>query len=272
MNSSSPTAPELASRASSSSPARRRRARARTAGSAWPERLEDEELRERVRQVLLGADDVGDLHLGVVDDAGEVVERRAVGPDDHEVADLVGLLLDVPLDQVVDDERAAERDLEPQGVGPSLGLEPGQVGVGERLAAEAVGALAASRPRPCRRRARPRCCSRDRRAPRRPARSAAGGVAVGALRLEIRAVRPADLGAFVPVHAHPAEAVEDQRDGLLDVPLLVGVVDPEDELAAGVAGQQPVEQRRPHPADVEEAGRAGGESCAYAHDLGSRAG
>ena len=110
-------------------------------GSGVPEGLEDQELRERVRQVLLGADDVGDLHLGVVDDAGEVVERGAVGPDDHEVADLVGLLLDVPLDQVVDDERPAERDLEPEGVGAPLGLEPGQVGVGERLAAEAVGAL-----------------------------------------------------------------------------------------------------------------------------------
>ena len=60
----------------------------------------------------------------------------------------------------------------------------------------------------------------------------------------------------------PAEAVEDPADGVLDVPLLVGVVDPEDELAAVVAGQQPVEQGRPHPADVQEAGRAGGESGA----------
>ena len=77
--------------------------------------LEDQELRERVREVLLGTDDVGDLHLDVVDDAGEVVERRAVGADDHEVADLVGRELDVPLDQVVEDERPARRDLEPQG-------------------------------------------------------------------------------------------------------------------------------------------------------------
>ena len=69
--------------------------------------LEDQELREGVGQVLLGADDVGDLHLDVVDDAGEVVERHPVGPDDDEVADLVGLLLDVPLDQVVDDQRPA---------------------------------------------------------------------------------------------------------------------------------------------------------------------
>ncbi len=39
------------------------------------EGLEDEELGEGVGEVLLGADDVGDLHLDVVDGAGEVVER-----------------------------------------------------------------------------------------------------------------------------------------------------------------------------------------------------
>ncbi len=84
-------------------------------------------------------------------------------------------------------------------------------------------------------------------------------VVLGSLRLVIGAVRPADLRPFVPVDADPAEAVEDSPDGVLDVPLLVGVVDPEDELAAVMAGQQPVEQGRPHPADVQETGRAGGE-------------
>ena len=76
--------------------------------------------------MLVGPHDVGDLHLDVVDDAGEVVKRRAVGPDDHEVADLVGRELDVSLDQVVEDERPAERNLEPQGEGSSLGLELGE--------------------------------------------------------------------------------------------------------------------------------------------------
>ena len=52
------------------------------------------------------------------------------------------------------------------------------------------------------------------------------------------------------------------------MPLLVGVVDPQDELAAVMSGQQPVEQSRPHPADVQEAGRAGGESSANTHGIG----
>ena len=234
------------------------------------ERLEDEDLRERVRQVLLGADDVGDPHLGVVDDRGEVVERLPAGPDDHEVADLVGLLLDVPLDQVVDDEPSAR-------------------------AARGTGARTAV---PRRRTGRPRSAvGRLRRGTgrrpwrRRPPSSSGGALGLGAVvaidvpagdqaiggrrgtfsarsRLEIGPERAADLGAFVPVHPHPAEAVEDLLDGLLDVALLVGVVDPEDELAAVVAGEEPVEEGRPDPPDVEEAGRAGGEPRAYAHDVG----
>ncbi len=75
--------------------------------------------------MLLGPDDVGDLHLDVVDGAGEVIQGCAIGPDDDEVADLVGGELDVPLDQVVEDERPAGRDLEPQRVGATLGLELG---------------------------------------------------------------------------------------------------------------------------------------------------
>ena len=113
------------------------------AGSVGAEGLEDQELRERVREVLVGPDDVGDLHLDVVDDAGEVVQRRAVGPDDHEIADLVGRELDVPLDQVVEDQRPARRNLEPQGERAALGLELGGLVVGERLAAEPVGPLLA---------------------------------------------------------------------------------------------------------------------------------
>ena len=100
---------------------------------ARAQRLEEQELREGVGEVLVGPDDVGDLHRDVVDDAGEVVKRSAIGPDDDEIADLVGRELDVPLDQVVEDERSARRDLKPQREGTALGLELGGLLVGERL-------------------------------------------------------------------------------------------------------------------------------------------
>ena len=75
-------------------------------------------------------------------------------------------------------------------------------------------------------------------------------------------MRPADLGALVPVEAEPAEAVQDRLQRLGHVALLVGVVDAQDELAAVLAGEQPVEQGRADAADVQIAGRAGGETRA----------
>ena len=110
-------------------------------GEVDPEGLEDQQLREGVGQVLVGPDDVGDLHLGVVDDAGEVVQGHPVGPDDHEVADVVGLHLDHALDEVAHQERPAHRDAEPEAEGPPLGLEPGAVGVGDGFFAEPIGDL-----------------------------------------------------------------------------------------------------------------------------------
>ncbi len=79
-------------------------------------------------------------------------------------------------------------------------------------------------------------------------------------------MRPADFGPFVPVDAQPAEAVQDRRERRLDVPLLIGVVDPQQELPAVLPGEQPVEQRRAHAADVQVAGRTGGETGANGHE------
>ena len=76
-------------------PARRRPAGGRSSGSAAPSASEDEDLARRVRQVLLGADDVGDRHLDVVDDARQMVEAGAVGALD----DVVGLGGPVDLDR-----------------------------------------------------------------------------------------------------------------------------------------------------------------------------
>ena len=69
------------------------------------------------------------------------------------------------------------------------------------------------------------------------------------LALEIRAaVALARAGgvagerAFVPIEAEPAQAVEDDVHGFLRIARGVGVLDAEDERAAGVAGVKPVEQ------------------------------
>ena len=87
-------------------------------------------------------------------------------------------------------------------------------------------------------------------------------IAIQPLRLVIRSERPAHFRPLVPVDAQPAEAVEDRLQRLLDVPLLIGVVDPQDELPAVLPGEQPIEQRGANPANVQVSGRTGSEAGA----------
>src|SRR5581483_6596734 len=69
-----------------------------------------------------------------------------------------------------------------------------------------------------------------------------------------------DFCPLVPVDAEPAEAVEDRLQRGRVIAVFVGVVDAQDELAAVLAREQPVEQRRALPADVQVAGRARGKT------------
>ena len=70
------------------------------------ERFENEDLPRRVREMLLGADDVRDLEIVIVDHVGQVVEARAVGPLDDVVLLAGPIELDPAADQVVEHERA----------------------------------------------------------------------------------------------------------------------------------------------------------------------
>src|SRR5262249_49074573 len=87
-------------------------------------------------------------------------------------------------------------------------------------------------------------------------------VTVQPLRLIVRPMGSAYLGAFVPVEAEPAEAVEDRLQRLRHVTLLIRVVDTENELTAVLAGVEPVEQGGANAADVEETGWTGSKACA----------
>ena len=78
----------------------------------------------------------------------------------------------------------------------------------------------------------------------------------GVARPELRLV----IFVPVPIEAEPAHPVEDRVDRLVGRARLVGILDAQQELAAVVAGEQPVEQRRARAADVQEAGRGGREA------------
>ncbi len=89
------------------------------------EGAEQQDVLGRVREMVLAADHVADLHRRVVDDDREVVERRAVAADDDEVAAEVR---DVDLDAAADDVVEGDDplpDAEPQGADPALRLARG---------------------------------------------------------------------------------------------------------------------------------------------------
>jgi len=91
-------------------------------------------------------------------------------------------------------------------------------------------------------------------------------------------VRAADLDPLVPVQPQPAQRVEQLQVALLAVPGGIGVLDPEHEGAAVVAGVRPVEQRGADQADVRGAGRRRAEPHPdrrvgrLTHDAGQRIG
>ena len=138
----------------------------------------------------------------------------------------------------------AQGHLKPQGVRPSFALVAGEFVGGQRQAAEPIRPLG---PLGGRLFGRPLGLGAVVAVNVTRGNQLLNGrlVFLGPLRLVIRAVGPPMSGPSsqsMPIHRNP---IEDALDGVLDVPLLVGVIDPEQELPAGMAGQQPVEEGRP---------------------------
>jgi hypothetical protein len=204
--------------------------------------------------VIIAPDHVGDLHRDVVRHHGEVVDRAPVAPEDDEVVEIVPLEADPLVHRVVPSDfliRHPEPDTELKSLRQALidfllaqpaaapviterhaGLVgPGPLGVQLFLGAEAPIRLVP-----------------------RQHRLGIGPVAVAVTALE--------EGPLVVGNPQPGEAVENHLGVRLGAPLLVGVLDPQDEGPAGVLGEQPVEQRRAGAADMEVAGWGWGEADA----------
>ena len=78
------------------------------------EGLVAEDLLRRVREVVIAADHVGDLHRHVVDDHAEVVRRRPVGPDEDPVVQRGPIEGHVAVHEVGDDGRPGIGDPQPE--------------------------------------------------------------------------------------------------------------------------------------------------------------
>ncbi len=87
---------------------------------------------------------------------------------------------------------------------------------------------------------------------------AGGEQAVGRPRCGRRRTRSGSRGLRPSRCQATASTVDNAVDGGLGGALLVSVLDAQDQFAAVLFGEQPVEQGRPGPADVQVAGGAGG--------------
>ena len=210
--------------------------------------LVDLHLAGGVGEVIDAADHVRDAHVVVVDDDGVVVDRRAVAAQDDHVVEVGVLPHDAALHPVLDHGLAVERRLEADH----------RLDAGRRILGIAVAPAAVVHASERARRAR---------ASRISASSLAGcAVAVvglaggqqllGHLAVALSAGKLIERLA-VPIELEPFEAVEDGRDRGLGGALAIGILDPQQHLAAGVAGVEPVEQRRARTADVQIAGGRG---------------
>ncbi len=194
--------------------------------------------------MIVATDDVGDAHVVIVDHDSEHVGRCAVRTQQHKVVEVLVLPDDAALHLIVDHGFAAERRFQPDR----------RLDAGRRLARIAVAPQAVVEFSPA-------------LGARRFAhlREFFGrGVAMigvsgrqqllGNLAVAGSAGELIDRVA-VPFDAEPGQPVEDGVDRGLGRTLAVGVLDPQQHLAAAAAGIKPIEQRGARAADVQEAGR-----------------
>ena len=199
-------------------------------------------------------DRVGDAHVVVVDHHREHVGGRAVGAQQHHVVEGTVVDIDITLYQIrydrpprlrcpkADDRVDAGRRLRLIAVAPATVVKRGPA-CGACLGAHGLQLL--------------------RRAIAPVGR--AGGEEV--VRARSVAFPPRELvhDFAVPIEAEPSQPVDDRSQRLWRRSLAVGVLQPQPEGAAVMAGVEPVEEGGPRAAEVQHAGRRRCEARDDAH-------
>ena len=216
------------------------------------QRLRQGELEAGVGEVVLAADDVADAEVEVVDDRGEEVGGGAVLAADDGVAEGRELDLDGAADQVGEGDRAVRQEEAPvrRPVGVRGARCQGGTVVAGRLAAGELG------PAPGLQLLRGLEAGVDGTTGPEPLeRSLVEG---GALALPV---------LLVPTHAEPGQILADRPLEVGARALAVGVVEAEDEAARLLAGEEPVDHGRARVAQMEQPGRARGETDGWRHGV-----
>ena len=108
------------------------------------ERLEEEHVLRRVRDVIVAPHDVRDLHIHVVGDDGQVIRRLTVRSQDDEVLDVGVVERNRPMNEV-GERGPAVRHLESNRPRRAGGVQPRDFGGRQRAAGAIVNPAAARR-------------------------------------------------------------------------------------------------------------------------------
>lgn len=216
---------------------------------AISKRHREQQLPRRIGEVILPAQHRGDTHERVVDEIREEERRRAVGTLQDEIPDRGALEDLLPVHEIDELDTTAVGHAETQGGTPTLGdlgetLILVEMSAGSCVARRASGGklrLAAD-------------FDLERRAVARinapcPIENLEG------LAIDRCACRLVD-GLAIPCEAEPGEIVHELARELGLAALGVGVFDAQQEAAARVPGEQPVEERCARVTEVQFAARA----------------
>ena len=213
----------------------------------------DIDLARRVVDVVIATHHIGDAHVDVVHDHGEVVGRVAVRAEDHQVVEFAVGDLDATLDLVFPHHRSVLRILQPDH---AIGI------FAPRLIALTVGAVVTRFPAGSH-----RCFAH--RIKFCPRLVGVVGLALGHELLGHFAITLQPMGlvdrAFVVIQPQPGHRIQDGVDRRLGAALTVGVLDAQDEFAATAPGLQPAVQRGAGTADVQVTSGAGSKTGTTGH-------
>ncbi len=196
----------------------------------------EQQMLGRARDPLFAAKDVRDLHQMVVDDVCEVVGRHPVRLDQHLHVDAGVLELDRPPAKILYDARSLARNDHAHDVRLARGFPARdllrRIGAAQAVVARRLvgGALGDAHLIQTLRRA-----EAFKGVTRRKQLLDVLAINRGALALTIRAVRAADVRAFIPIEPAPAQRLQDRPLALAGAARSIGILDAQDELAA-VAG------------------------------------
>ena len=217
----------------------------------------NEALTRSVGQMLFSADYMSNVHQRIIDNYSIVIGRNTVGFNNNEITDIIGIKNYIATNHVANENLLVGRNAEANGRFAAFSFKLSNLLFGQMTAfahitrhfaffdqalafflqlligAVAIVSLAFSQQL-----------------------VSIFFVDIKTFHLMIRSVRAANINALIPVHTQPLQSSLDIFLGFRGRTLTVGILDTQNQLAAGFAGQQIVEQRTARTTDMERAGRA----------------